>query len=113
MCDCMPPDVYREDWRTARKAHHCVECRRPRIQPGDRYMDITGLWEGRWDQYRRCERCHRAAEALHPDLECPLVIGGLREELRERCRERRSARVKRQAELARAFANEVLGEDET
>lgn len=90
MTCCDPPTLYSETWRTARKNHWCIECRRTRIRPGDRYLDIAGLWGGRWDGFRQCARCANAFKAVMTELDddC-LEFGTLRGQLRDRSRWRR------------------------
>lgn len=89
MCHCEnPPTVYERDEVRARKAHTCCECRRERIAAGDTYWRHSGLWDGRWDTFKRCQRCESAALALASedvDLEC-LTFGALRNELKQRMR---------------------------
>ena len=57
-CDVLSPDVFLEQWRTARKVHECSECGSP-IDPGEKYLSITGLWDGTWNHYKHCELCAR------------------------------------------------------
>lgn len=74
-CDLEAPAVIDETWRTARKAHTCCECRRA-ITPGERYQEISGLWDGDWRRYRTCEACADLRESLEQVWCVPL--GGLR-----------------------------------
>lgn len=43
-------------WPNARKPHRCCECSRA-IEPGETHEHATGIWEGRWEQYRTCADC--------------------------------------------------------
>lgn len=83
MCvvDFDPPSAYREVHRTARKPHRCEDCRAT-IAPGDRYLYISGVWDGRGDSFRRCAECSAIAEAAR-DAGCVTSIGGVREEAPE------------------------------
>lgn len=69
MCD-NPPEFCTETWRVARKQHKCCECSRRahargrRIEPGERYLEYRGKWDGDMDTYRVCSRCHRVRKAL-------------------------------------------------
>ncbi|MGB0963769.1 MAG: hypothetical protein ACPGVY_13845 [Mycobacterium sp.] len=98
MTCCETPTLYSETWRTARKTHWCIECRRHRIRPGDRYLDIDGLWDGRWNGFRQCARCATAFKAvLSESVEDCLEFGGLRNELRQRSRWRRQDRARKES----------------
>lgn len=63
--ECMP-SAYRDTWRKARKAHRCCECGET-IEPGARYLDTTGVWEGGPNRYRTCEGCAEIREAFNCD----------------------------------------------
>lgn len=55
-CDVITPDVFLEQFRTARKRHKCCECGSI-IDPGERYLSITGLWDREWSHFKQCELC--------------------------------------------------------
>jgi len=83
-CDCSfidyeAPSVFRQEARTARKAHACSECGRI-IDPGDTYGHVTGCWDGHWSTFRTCAPCR----AIRADY-CSggHEYGGLRETLWE------------------------------
>lgn len=57
------PELYSEDWPTARKTHRCCECGNE-IRPGERYQKISGLWEGIFSHYKTCERCADLRDSL-------------------------------------------------
>lgn len=89
MCDdSTEPDVFRSEIRRARKAHRCDECRRV-IPAGSRYRYVSGLWDGRWDDFAFCLRCervraaHRAAEKSLGEAHCDPPLGNLLEAVRE------------------------------
>lgn len=84
MTDCIAPDVFRSSRTRARKPHRCCECQRERILPGDRYLHISGLWDGEWQNYAMCGRCERARDALLREMDDDVAITELRMELRER-----------------------------
>ena len=70
------PEVFREEFRKARKFHSCCECRSD-IEPGDMYEYVSGLWDGHWSEYKTCEKCADLRESLN-DVTCP-YYGGLEE----------------------------------
>lgn len=85
MCSCdsaAGPAVYREETIKARVEHQCFECGQA-IQRGARYVAISGLWDGRWDNFKRCLRCRAVSEAFHDAEGCYAPIGHLLEQVRE------------------------------
>lgn len=81
----------------ARKTHTCSECRGD-IQPGDRYMVLSGAHEGQGYSFKRCAECHLAFNWLDltlrtgPDGLAPeegIEFGALRSELAEYASESR------------------------
>lgn len=61
MCDCSVdfdngPTVCHEEWRKARKIHHCCECGDP-IAKGEVYEYVAGLWDGYWNDHCTCKAC--------------------------------------------------------
>ena len=68
-------DVYTDEWRKARKEHWCHACAEA-IVPGQRYMRVAMLFEGRWEIIVRCERC----ESIHAHLRGRIRKGGDPEE---------------------------------
>jgi hypothetical protein len=56
-CDYDAPAFYNKAIRRARKEHKCCECG-GRILPGDQYEHVAGVWEGNFDTFMTCERCH-------------------------------------------------------
>lgn len=55
-CDYDPAEVYERCDRKARKQHLCDECRR-KINPGEKYENVFGVWEGRADTFKTCSHC--------------------------------------------------------
>lgn len=81
--DAYPWKVFHSEWRTARKAHKCGECRRE-IEPGERYYYATGITSGydKWGVFKTCAHCNYAAQWLM--AECNgYLFGGVQEELEE------------------------------
>ena len=66
MCDedYEPADCYDQTFRTARKSHECHACDET-IEPGHRYSVTSGNWDGMWEQFKHCMRCHAMFEAIH------------------------------------------------
>jgi hypothetical protein len=52
--------------RTARKAHKCVECNEV-IQPGQKYENCAGKWEGDFDTFKTCMICVHIRQGLTCD----------------------------------------------
>ena len=74
------PTLYDEKYRKARKEHKCCECGQT-INAGDDYQVITGLWDGRWDEFKTCEKCADLRDSLM-DVSCP-ALGDLRADYAE------------------------------
>jgi hypothetical protein len=55
-CDYESPAVYSATTPKARKEHQCSECSRAVIV-GEQYERVWGVWDGRQDTYRTCQRC--------------------------------------------------------
>jgi len=72
MCCELEPDFYSVDHRRARKAHVCIECPDP-IKRGERYVHISGKWDGYIDSYRMHERCHDWYQGLQNAMHAPGV----------------------------------------
>lgn len=55
--------------RRARKQHCCCECLAP-IEPGEHYMETTGVWDGRADRFRQCLFCGElmSLASSHPSV---------------------------------------------
>jgi len=51
------PECYQEKSRRARKEHKCCECQ-SKINPGDRYKYISGVWNRRGQSFKLCLECH-------------------------------------------------------
>jgi hypothetical protein len=62
MCSCdfsdyEMPAFYKEARHIARKVHHCDECNCACILPGEKYLTVSGLWEGHFKVYKTCGAC--------------------------------------------------------
>lgn len=62
MCSCdydwdEMPAFCTQAQHTARKVHHCDECKCDCIRPGDKYMSVAGLWSGDFKVYKTCGAC--------------------------------------------------------
>lgn len=68
-CDYDPATVYAKTEPTARKQHKCFECGRG-IFPGQRYEKVFGVWDGRVDVFKTCERCVKLREHLAAHVRC-------------------------------------------
>lgn len=84
-CSCVcsydydPADVYSEKIRKARKKHTCCECGED-IHTGEKYEDVSGLWEGHWESFKTCLPCLR----IRRDVCCSSwLFGELREVIQE------------------------------
>jgi hypothetical protein len=72
-CDYDPPDFVREAHHAARKQHGCSECGRT-IQPGERYLKVTGKWDGQISVCKRCPHCDAVSNALKERLPCYCIV---------------------------------------
>lgn len=75
MCSCdhdwdTMPSFYKEETRTARKVHKCSECYCACIQPGDKYRVVSGLWEGKFEEFKTCAACDEIADFMKDNAEC-------------------------------------------
>ena len=63
MC-CELPVVFKDSETRARKVHRCCECD-GRIEVGETYHLVKGLWDGMWSTYKVCVDC----DALRQDVD--------------------------------------------
>lgn len=63
-------DCYRETQRTARKRHTCCECMAT-IDPGEHYVQCSGVSEGEGWSYKLCAFCCALAEQARGESEEP------------------------------------------
>ena len=87
MCntDYDPADLYQQSVRRARKEHRCAECYR-RIEAGETYRYVFGVWSGVSSSYHVCQHCNIAL--LWLVAECiGFMHGGIKEEIHEHAQE--------------------------
>lgn len=77
------PEIYRADRIIARITHRCDECH-TLILPGDRYENVAGKWEGRFETFKTCAHCLSVRDAMWSRLPCFCFShGGLSESVQE------------------------------
>lgn len=59
------PDVFESQKPVARKQYECCECS-TKIQAGQRYQRVKGLWDGDWQTFTICLRCSELWGELEP-----------------------------------------------
>lgn len=72
MCYCdnyEMPSMYESGTHTARKQHQCYECARV-IQPGERYENVVGVWDGEFSVYKTCSFCLDLRNFVQGKIEC-------------------------------------------
>ena len=75
-CDCDSPSIYQETQRLARKKHKCCKCGWM-IQPHSKYIEIAGLWEGKWSNYKQCFNCNQIGDRFVQETNCCYPLGQL------------------------------------
>lgn len=86
-CDFDAPSVYSKTAYVARKAHKCTECCR-QIQPGERYENVFGIWDGRSDTFKTCPQCLALREWVSAHVPCVCWMhGNIRGDALEAARE--------------------------
>ena len=93
---CEMPTTSTMNARRAKKPHDCVECSR-RIEPGEIYEHVWGIWEGTAETFHTCAECWEVRQDLREDMpsghvydeetSCALAFGNLREALADEDRE--------------------------
>ena len=81
-CGCSHPDFFSETFPIAKKEYRCFECGRKRIRPNNKYAKVVGKWEGDFQSFNICLRCHNAGVALRKKGACA-CYGEIIEDLRE------------------------------
>ena len=80
-CDGPMPVVYTSIVRKAAKPHQCSECHQ-QIIAGQYYESASGLWDGRWSNYKTCARCAQLRDLITEESDCYCFShGGLHEEV--------------------------------
>lgn len=86
MCSCDDaerPNFIRQEWRTTKKPHRCVECHR--TQPsGSRMQYTSGHWSGGigFDHFYTCSLCTHMRDGF-TEIECHPPFGEMIETVRE------------------------------
>jgi len=57
------PKLFKEKIVKARKQHKCSECDAD-IQPGERYENASGVWDGEFSTHKTCSICCEIRNAL-------------------------------------------------
>jgi len=84
------PDAYWERYPVAKKEHRCCECDKT-IRAGNKYRNVSGIWEEEFTTYKQCLRCASVMKALEyeaSDDEDYPYFGEVRECLQIRTQER-------------------------
>lgn len=54
---------------TAKKQHRCYECDKP-IRPGEKYEQVSAIWDGEFRACKTCPRCLAAREYVQAHAPC-------------------------------------------
>ena len=82
-CDYDMPSAFSETNPTARKPHRCYECGR-RIEAGEKYSRVWGIWDGRMDTHGTCSHCCALRDYVKSHVPCFCwAYGDMRNEARE------------------------------
>jgi len=76
------PEIYREEYRKARKIHKCCECKKD-INPGQEYKYAVGKWEGEFNYYRWCLECDEIKIYIMNRFSESIIFGELLETQKE------------------------------
>jgi hypothetical protein len=75
-CDYDMPKFMRVSEHVSRKQHRCCECHAP-ILVGEKYVRITGKWDGEMNTFRQHDLCARACEFVRGTINQCLCFGEL------------------------------------
>jgi len=64
MCDFVGPEFIVERTRKARKEHTCCACDEV-VRRGERYVALSGCWDGNVESFKQCMRCHAIMQGLY------------------------------------------------
>jgi len=82
-CDYEPATIYNPTRPKARKVHVCDECH-TNIQPGDRYENVFGVWDGQANTFKTCIHCLSLRDHIQSIASCfCFAHGGLSSDIRE------------------------------
>jgi protein gp37 len=104
VCDYDPAELWRESYRTARKVHTCVECRRT-IARGEPYERVFCISEGTPSSHDTCKDCWQWRQGFISAQEeaCGCggyYVGAMWENIEEFCEEHLGYHPKRMEEAA-------------
>lgn len=68
-CDYDMPRFFNREVRKARKAHRCCECG-GRVQPGEAYEYVSGMWDDYLQSFKTCDRCVNFRKWMTNNLPC-------------------------------------------
>lgn len=86
-CDFDGPSFFSETHPKARKTHKCYECGR-RIEAGETYSRVWGIWDGRMDTHGTCRQCCALRDYVKSNVPCFCwAYGSLRDDAMETLRE--------------------------
>jgi hypothetical protein len=75
------PSAFWESKPRARKIHECDECRN-KIEKGEHYRRVSGVWSGEFSHYKICNGCETLRGLVHK-LGVETFLGGLYECMEE------------------------------
>ena len=68
-CDYESPRVFHDETRKAVRPHKCGECGR-RIQTGETYEHVWGVWDGVSSHHKTCLHCRGFREYVRAHVPC-------------------------------------------
>lgn len=72
-CDTETPDLYQERRPRSRRDRRCCACTES-IRINDRYVRISGKWDGRFMAFTQCLRCNEMLQCLSSLIGEPVDI---------------------------------------
>jgi hypothetical protein len=72
------PSCYKQKIRKARKTHRCHECFKD-ILPGEKYENISGIWDGDPSSYKTCLDCKSLRDVFFQSWACTAMWDDFRE----------------------------------
>lgn len=81
-CGAFPAARFKNQNRTARKAHRCCECHKI-INPGEQYRYDSGIWDGEPQSFKTCLDC----VSIQSVYFCEWTFGEIWNDLRENMNE--------------------------
>lgn len=68
-CDYDPPEFFSRSEPISRTEHKCYECG-GMILPGEQYEKVAGKWDGYFEHFKVCQRCHDLRQWTANNLPC-------------------------------------------